>query len=255
VVISGLIADRFGRRNTLGALAVLIALFSASVPELMNGGEFGQNLFVLLGFGLLGLSYGQAAGAVTANFEPHFRYTGATLTSDLAWLVGAAFAPLVALGLSANFGLAYVSLYLLSGAGGGRAARSLNRAAKRMVSRTVSSGSRLSSCVTNPHSRRSCAREVTAWPLSDTVPGLAISDPVPRPDRMRSSVDLPAPLGPTTARMLELEAVKDTDFSNPSPLPPTSVAGEMEKQEGKKDGRMEERRRGAGQERLLTARV
>ncbi|HBU65791.1 MAG TPA: MFS transporter, partial [Alcanivorax sp.] len=28
---------------------------------------------------------------------------------------GAAFAPLVALGLSANFGLAYVSVYLLSG--------------------------------------------------------------------------------------------------------------------------------------------
>jgi len=38
------------------------------------------------------------------------------LTSDLAWLIGAAFAPLVALGLSAHFGLGYVSVYLLSGA-------------------------------------------------------------------------------------------------------------------------------------------
>ena len=128
VVVSGLIADRFGRRNTLGTLAVLIAVFSAFVPSLMNGGESGQNLFVLIGFGLLGLSYGQAAGAVTANFPARFRYTGAALTSDLAWLVGAGFAPLVALGLSAHFGLAYVSLYLLSGAVGSLAALSLNRA-------------------------------------------------------------------------------------------------------------------------------
>jgi MFS family permease len=95
---------------------------------LMDGGELGQNVFILVGFTLLGLSYGQAAGAVTANFQPHFRYTGAALTSDLAWLVGAAFAPLVALGLSANFGLAYVSLYLLSGAAGSLAALSVNRA-------------------------------------------------------------------------------------------------------------------------------
>lgn len=128
VIVSGLIADRFGRRTTLGALAVLIAVFSGFVPMLMNGGELGQNIFILVGFTLLGLSYGQAAGAVTANFPAKYRYTGAALTSDLAWLVGAGFAPLVALGLSAHFGLAYVSLYLLSGAVGSLAALSLNRA-------------------------------------------------------------------------------------------------------------------------------
>jgi len=125
---SGLIADRFGRRNTLGTLAVLIALFAGFVPTLMDGGVAGQNTFILVGFVLLGLSYGQASGAVTSNFLPQYRYTGAALTSDLAWLVGAAFAPLVALGLAANFGLGYVSLYLLSGAVGSLAALSLNRA-------------------------------------------------------------------------------------------------------------------------------
>ncbi|AEK62036.1 putative transporter protein [Collimonas fungivorans Ter331] len=128
VVASGLIADRLGRRTTLGACAVLIAVLSAFVPALMNGGEFGQNTFILLGFILLGLSYGQAAGAVTANFPAKYRYTGAALTSDLSWLVGAGFAPLVALGLSAHFGLAYVSFYLLSGAACSLAALSLNRA-------------------------------------------------------------------------------------------------------------------------------
>ncbi|MCG2583579.1 MFS transporter [Massilia sp. TS11] len=128
IVVSGWIADRVGRRRTLGTLAVLIGVFSGFVPLLLQGGDTGQTVFILLGFGLLGLSYGQAAGAVTANFELRFRYTGAALTSDLAWLVGAAFAPLVALGLSAKFGLAYVSLYLLSGAAGSLAALSLNRA-------------------------------------------------------------------------------------------------------------------------------
>jgi MFS family permease len=130
IIASGLIADRIGRRRTLASLAVLIAVFSGFVPTLLGGGPLGEDVFILLGFALLGLSYGQAAGAVTSNFEPRFRYTGAALTSDLAWLVGAAFAPLVALGLSAHFGLGYVSVYLLSGSVGTLAALSLNRRLK-----------------------------------------------------------------------------------------------------------------------------
>ena len=128
IVASGLIADRVGRRTTLGALAFLIAVFSAFLPSLMNGGERGQDIFILLGFTLLGLSYGQASGAVTANFPAKYRYTGAALTSDLAWLVGAGFAPLVALALSVHFGMVYVGIYLLSGAVCSLAALSLNRA-------------------------------------------------------------------------------------------------------------------------------
>jgi len=128
IVASGLIADRIGRRRTLGLLATLIAVFSGFAPTLLDGGTLGQDVFILLGFVLLGLSYGQAAGAMNASFEPRFRYTGAALTSDLAWLIGAGFAPLVALGLSAHFGLGYVSLYLLSGAACTLAALWINRA-------------------------------------------------------------------------------------------------------------------------------
>ena len=128
IIASGWIADRFGRRRTLGTLAGLIAVFSGFAPTLLGGGPIGQDTFILLGFLLLGLSYGQASGAVTSNFETKYRYTGAALTSDLAWLVGAAFAPLVALGLSAHFGLQFVSIYLLSGAACTLAALSLNRA-------------------------------------------------------------------------------------------------------------------------------
>ncbi|HET7097113.1 MAG TPA: MFS transporter [Casimicrobiaceae bacterium] len=125
---SGVIADRIGdRRKTLGFFATLIAVFSGFAPTLLDGGALGQDVFMLIGFALLGLTYGQAAGALNASFDPQYRYTGAALTSDVAWLIGAGFAPLAALGLSAYFGLGYVSLYLLSGAAGTLAALWINR--------------------------------------------------------------------------------------------------------------------------------
>ena len=115
-VASGWLADRIGRRTTLGMLAAAIGIFALFTPWLLGGGPVAQDAFILVGFALLGLSYGQASGTVTANFTRRFRYTGAALTSDMAWLIGAAFAPMVALGLSARFGLVAVSIYLLSGA-------------------------------------------------------------------------------------------------------------------------------------------
>jgi len=127
VLASGLIADRLGRVQTLASTAVAIGVFSGFAPTLLNGGPVAQQVFLLLGFLLLGLSYGQASGAVTRNFGARYRYTGAALTTDLAWLIGAAFAPLVALYLCANFGLPYVGLYLLSGAVATLAALGVNR--------------------------------------------------------------------------------------------------------------------------------
>jgi MFS family permease len=115
MIISGLLADMIGRRTTLGIMAALIAIFALITPWLLGGGKIGQDAFIILGFGGLGLSYGQAAGSVTSNFDIRFRYAGAALTTDFGWLFGAAFAPLVALGLSVRFGLVAVSIYLLSG--------------------------------------------------------------------------------------------------------------------------------------------
>lgn len=125
--MSGLIADRIGRRSFLGTLAVAIGLFALFTPLMLGGGKPGVSAFILIGFVLLGLSYGQSAGSVTANFLPHFRYTGAALSADMAWLLGAAFAPVVALYLSSHFGLAAVSLYLLSGVVGTLVALRINK--------------------------------------------------------------------------------------------------------------------------------
>jgi MFS family permease len=115
-IASGLLAGKIGKRRTVGWMAAVITVFALFAPYLMGGSAALQNTFILIGFALLGVSYGQSQGTVTANFKRRFRYTGAALTSDFAWLFGAAFAPLIALGLSVQFGLEAVSLYLISGA-------------------------------------------------------------------------------------------------------------------------------------------
>jgi MFS family permease len=116
IILSGVLADRIGRRGQLAVAAVIIAVFSLITPMLLSAGSRGLDAFVLIGFGVLGLSFGQAAGAVSSRFGRAYRYSGAALTSNLAWLIGAGFAPLVALGLASSFGVVFVGVYLLSGA-------------------------------------------------------------------------------------------------------------------------------------------
>jgi MFS family permease len=126
-IASGWLADRIGRRTLLGGTAAAIAAFSGFAPQLLNGGHVGEMAFALSGFLLLGLAFGQASGVVAANFPMQYRYTGSALTSDMAWLFGAGFAPWVALALSSRFGLAFAGAYLLSGAAGTLIALFVNR--------------------------------------------------------------------------------------------------------------------------------
>lgn len=133
IVLSGILADRFGRRNLLGISAAAIAVFSGFAPQLLDAGEGGEIAFMLLGFTLLGLSFGQSSGALSSSFSQRHRYTASALTSDLAWLFGAGFAPLAALLLSTNFGLMSAGAYLLSGAVGTLVALWLNRELGRAI--------------------------------------------------------------------------------------------------------------------------
>lgn len=116
MLASGLIADRVGRRAVLGVSAVLIGAYSGFAPQLLNGGSLGEIVYMLGGFVLLGLAFGQSSGAVNASFPKEYRYTGAAIVANSAWLLGAGFAPLVALTLASRFGLWSVGAYLLSGA-------------------------------------------------------------------------------------------------------------------------------------------
>jgi MFS family permease len=116
IVASGFVADRIGRGTLLAGSAIAIAVFSGFAPQLLDAGTIGETLFMVFGFVLLGLSFGQSSGSVASNFSKRYRYTGSALTSDLAWLFGAGFAPLVALVMASSFGLMSAGAYLLSGA-------------------------------------------------------------------------------------------------------------------------------------------
>ncbi|MBP0617488.1 MFS transporter [Jiella mangrovi] len=116
IVASGYLADKYGRRNLLGVCALLIAVFSGFAPSLLSQGVAGEIIYMVFGFTLLGVSFGQCSGVVASNFPRSYRYTGSAIVSDLAWLVGAGFAPFIALYLSYHLGLVAAGLYLLSGA-------------------------------------------------------------------------------------------------------------------------------------------
>jgi len=118
IVGSGYLADHVGRRSLLGVCAAAIAAFSGFAPQLLDAGDVGEIVFMVVGFTILGFSFGQSSGVVASNFPSLSRYTGAALTSDIAWLFGAGFAPLAALWLAANWGVMAAGLYLLSGAAG-----------------------------------------------------------------------------------------------------------------------------------------
>jgi MFS family permease len=115
VIGSGALADRIGRRTLLIVCAVAIGIFALVAPRLLDGGLVGEFFFMVAGFVLLGFSFGQSSGAVASRFEQRYRYTASALTSDLAWMFGAGFAPLVALYLASHYGLFSSGAYLLSG--------------------------------------------------------------------------------------------------------------------------------------------
>jgi len=116
IVASGFLADRIGRKKLLIGSALAIAVYSGFAPQLLDAGSAGETIYMVLGFILLGLSFGQSSGSIASNFALTYRYTASAITSDLAWLFGAGFAPLAALMLASSLGLMSAGAYLLSGA-------------------------------------------------------------------------------------------------------------------------------------------
>ena len=111
VILSGLIADRIGRRRLMMIMLLPMALFALAVFILDSHPAW----YLLVGFTLFGLSYGQTASINPGRFEPEFQYSGSALATNLSWIFGASFAPFAALLLAVTFGLWSVALYLLSG--------------------------------------------------------------------------------------------------------------------------------------------
>lgn len=109
--LSGILADKYGRRKVLLIVTCLMGILSLTIEPLFAN----EWVFLILGFILVGFSFGQSSGTLPHRFKLQYRYTGVSMTNDIAWLFGAAFAPVVALGLTHWFGLAFAGYYLLSG--------------------------------------------------------------------------------------------------------------------------------------------
>jgi MFS family permease len=113
IPISAVIADRSGRRRMLIAATIGIMAFGLLFePLFSSGAPYRVVIFLALGLGLMGLSYGPLGTALSELFPTSVRYTGASLTFNLAGIVGASLAPYVATWLATNHGLAYVGYYL-----------------------------------------------------------------------------------------------------------------------------------------------
>ena len=61
---------------------------------------------------LMGMTYGLIGTALAAPFPTNVRYTGSSITFNLAGIFGASLAPYAATWLQVNYGMAYVGYYL-----------------------------------------------------------------------------------------------------------------------------------------------
>ena len=111
IPISAIVAER-GRRRTLIVVTVLIALFGLVMGPLFQAGTVGAVLTLCVGLSLMGLTYGPLGTVLSELFPTSVRYTGSSLTFNLAGIFGASLAPSIATSLARNYGLAYVGYYL-----------------------------------------------------------------------------------------------------------------------------------------------
>ncbi|MFT4045632.1 MAG: MFS transporter [Solimonas sp.] len=113
---SATFADRHGRRRTLLWVSAGIAAFGFVLAPLFGAGLPGVLLTLALGLSLMGLTYGPLGTILSELFPTAVRYTGASLTFNLAGIVGASLAPYIATSLAKTWGLQFVGYYLSAAA-------------------------------------------------------------------------------------------------------------------------------------------
>jgi metabolite-proton symporter len=113
IPLSAVIADRRTRKGMLiFATLGVIGFGLVTGPLFGSGTTFGSLAFLCLGLGVVGFTYGPLGTLLAELFPTAVRYTGASLTFNLAGIVGASVAPYLATYLAKNYGLAYVGYYL-----------------------------------------------------------------------------------------------------------------------------------------------
>ena len=101
-----------GRRRTLIWVTIAIGAYGFVMAPLLQSGIGGALLALILGLSLMGLTYGPLGTVLSEFFPTSVRYTGSSLTFNLAGIFGASLAPYIATWLAKNYGLNYVGYYL-----------------------------------------------------------------------------------------------------------------------------------------------
>ena len=112
IPISAVIAER-GRRNTLIWVTIAIGVFGLVMPPLLTSGLVGATVAMIVGLSLMGLTYGPLGTTLSELFPTRVRYTGSSMTFNLAGIFGASLAPYIATWLAQNYGLQFVGYYVV----------------------------------------------------------------------------------------------------------------------------------------------
>jgi MFS family permease len=115
IPLSAALAER-GRRVTLIWVTVGIGAFGLVLAPMLSAGIGGATLAMVVGLSLMGLTYGPLGTTLSELFPTSVRYTGSSLTFNLAGIFGASLAPYIATYLATKYGLQYVGYYLTGAA-------------------------------------------------------------------------------------------------------------------------------------------
>ena len=116
IPISAILAER-GRKQTLFWVTIAIGAFGLVMAPMLSAGIVGATAAMAIGLGLMGLTYGPLGTVLSEMFPTAVRYTGSSLTFNLAGIFGASLAPYIATYLAKTYGLQYVGYYLVAAAG------------------------------------------------------------------------------------------------------------------------------------------
>ncbi len=120
IPVAGVLADRYGRRPTLIVITSAIVLFGLSFhwfadPESASAGR--MLVFMCVGLGLMGLTFGPMSAVLPELFPTNVRYTGSGISYNTSSILGAAVAPFIATWLVSSYGVGWVGVYLAIVAG------------------------------------------------------------------------------------------------------------------------------------------
>ena len=111
--ISGIYADRIGRRKFLLWVTFAMGIFGLAMPLfLSNGTPMSVFFFLAVGMVLMGFTFGPMAALLPELFPTEVRYSGASLAYNFASIVGATIAATFAIKINAAYGIFGVGVYL-----------------------------------------------------------------------------------------------------------------------------------------------